>query len=181
MEQKSRRYIWLRVIAMIVPLGAVGLFTVAIIKYFQPETLLALFAGLVPSVIYLILSIRKEKQERANWILRDKTAYLIELVSMFDSFVHSKEKDETRRDKLLKKLNYFRPALIIWGSPSVIKLWNELTNISKNPMDGIRKAEALFREIRKELNCHDDSQLKPGELMAILVKEKDKMYEAFKD
>ncbi len=182
MEQKSRWHVWLGVIVMIVLLGIVTLFIIIVTKNFQLETLLVFFAGSFPSLIYWSAQRRKEKQERENWILRDKKAYLIELVSIFDSFIQDKGSDEAKQRKLLKRFKSFRPALLIWGSPPVIKVWNEQKDISGDSMEGIRQAEKLFRAIRKELD-HDDSQLPPGAIVATLVKpeEKKKVYEACKD
>lgn len=179
MEQKSKVHTWLGAMIILVVLGMMVLVALVVIRYFQPETLLAFFAGLLPSLIYWSAQRRKEKQERENWVLRDNKAYLIELVSMFDSFIQDKGSDEAKQRKFLRRFKSFRPALLIWGSPSVIKLWNELKDVSSDSTEGIRKAEKLLRTIREDLG-HKDSSLKPGEVIATLVKygDKEKVYKA---
>ena len=179
MEKKPKIFTWLGAIMILAIFSTV---VIVIVNYFQPETLLAFFAGSVPTLIYWFALRRKEKQERENWILRDKKAYLIELVSMYDSFIQSKGSDEVKQRQLLKRFKSFRPALLIWGSPSVIKLWNELSDISSDSTEGIRRAEKLFRAIRKELG-HKDSQLPPGEIVATLIisEDKEKVREACQD
>lgn len=178
-EKKTKVVAWLGTIIVLAILSTVA---IIIVNYFQPETLLAFFAGSLPSLIYWSAQKRKERRERENWILRDKYAYLIELVSMYDSFIQSKGSDEAKQRQLLKRFKSFRPALLIWGSPSVIKMWNELPNISSDSTEGIRQAEKLFRTIRKELD-HDDSQLPPGEIVATLIipEEKERVREACQD
>lgn len=182
MEQESKAHTWLGALIILVVLGMIVFVAFIAIKYFQPETLLALIAGLVPSIIYWSVQRRKERKERENWILRDKKAYLLEIVNILNSILISQEGEGIKQRKLKKRVESFRPALLTWGSAPMIKIWNELTNMTNDSTEIIQNGEKLLRAIRKDLG-HNDSSLKPGDVMAILVQseEKEKVYEACKD
>ena len=149
------------------------------------EILLGLFAGLVPSLVILHIQNRKNQVEHHNWLLRNKEAFLTEIVDIFISPLHDeKGSEKAKNDKILKRLNRFLPALFVWGSPSIFRAWSELIQ-STDPdslEDSIKKYERFFRAIRKELG-YDDSSLAPGEVSAILLKleDKQKALDACKD
>ncbi len=141
------------------------------------EILLGLFAGLTPSGVLWYLQNRKDEKEHHNWLLRNKEAYLTEMVDVFISLLHDKKSSaEKKAEKLEKRLLRLQPALFVWGTPVVIHAWNQMQlNIKdSNDLDNvIRNGERFFRSIRKELG-HDDSLLKPGELWAALLRPGDK-------
>ena len=156
---------------------------ILLFNYLRPETFIALLAGLLPTIIFWKLQIRREKNEHHNWVLRNKEAYLIELVDTLSKTLNSKEDEAKKEKKIFTSLRSFTPALIVWGSPAILTAWNELgRNASKDTNTGIRKAEQLLRTIRNELG-HDDSNLRKGEVMSIFIKgdEKDKIIEVCKD
>lgn len=179
-EKKSNKA-WLGITVLIMLLVFLGLGAMLVFRYFQPETLLALIVGLMPSIIFLWTQKNKEKREHANWVLRNREAYLLELVRIFTLFLINKGSDESKQKKLMKQMEAFRPGLLVWGSPSVLELWNDLLEVSKNPADGIKKGERMLRTIRKELG-QDDSSLTPGAIMATLIKaeERQQVYEVCK-
>ena len=71
---------------------------ILLFNYLMPETFIALLAGLLPTIIFWRLQIRREKKEHHNWVLRNKEAYLIELVETLSKTLHSKE-DEAKKEK----------------------------------------------------------------------------------
>ncbi|MDD9868773.1 MAG: hypothetical protein OXU50_02600 [Gammaproteobacteria bacterium] len=151
------------------------------------EILVGIFVGLVPSGILWHLQIRKEKREHRNWLLRNKEAYLTELVDILISSLHDeKGSEEEKVLKIRNKLKHFLPALLVWGTPPMLRAWNDLQNSrakgGESEEDFIKGGERFFRTIRKELG-HDDSALKPGELWATLIRseEKQKVLDACKD
>lgn len=162
-------------------IGAIGWI---VFKYFTRETLIALIAGALPSLIFWRTQIRKERQDHRNWVLRNKEAFLIEFIDSLSQRLNNTDKSATKQEKeLLKTLDYLRPALIAWGSPSIIEAWNNLGRIKEsNSTEGIKQGEKLLRTIRKELG-HDDSNLEKGEVMAFFIKgdEKDSVIKACKD
>lgn len=180
MERKPIKT-WVGLTVFVIALGLLGLGVSFILNYFQPETLLALIVGLMPSIIYMWTQRNSKKREHANWILRNKQAHLLELVSMFNSFLIDKSSDESKQRKFAKKLESFRPGLLIWGPPAVIELWNDLIDKTGDSAESIKKGERMLRIIRKELG-HDDSSLTPGAIMATLIKAEDKqqVYEVCK-
>lgn len=180
MERKSTTF-WVGIAVCVVVFGLFVFVVVFIFKYFQPETLLALIVGLMPSIIYIWTQRSSKKREHANWILRDKRAHLLELVSMFSSLLTDKSSDEIKQRNIAKKLELVRPGFLIWGPPDMIELWNNLFDDRSDPTENIKKGERMLRIIRKELG-HNDSKLPPGAIIATLIKaeEKQKVYEVCK-
>lgn len=161
------------ILALLIILGFLAL----LIRLLSTEVLLAFIAGAMPSVVLLYLQNRKEKKDDYNWLLRNKEACLAEIVDIFISLANDQQSSEEQKNKLLlQRVKRLQPALFVWGSPQVLRAWNELQEI---PSDGetlentIRRGEKFFRAIRKALG-HDDSFLKPGELWATLLKSEEK-------
>ena len=174
----------LQTIMTITSLAFIGAIVWIVFKYFTRETLIALIAGALPSIIFWRTQIRRERQDHRNWVLRNKEAFLIEFVDSLSNRLNNNNKSQAKQEKeLLKTLEYLRPALIAWGSPSMIKAWNNMGNReSSNSTEGIKQGEKLLRIIREDLG-HDDSDLEKGQVMAIFIKpdEKDSVIEACKD
>ena len=159
--------------------GLIGIisFIIFLFWFFTPEVLLAFIAGATPSVILLYLQNRKEEKEHHNWLLRNKEACLAEIADIFVSSIYDERSSEQERNKkVLERLKRLKPALFVWGSPSILRAWNEMQEMSavdESLENGIRRGEKFFRTIRKELG-HDDSSLEPGELWASLLKAEEK-------
>ena len=166
-------------------IGIIG-FLIFLFWFFTPEVLLAFMAGATPSAILLYLQNRKEEKEYSNWLLRNKEACLAEIVDIFISSLHdTKGSEEEKGKRVLQRIKRLQPALFVWGSPSILRAWDEIQERSTagdSLENSIRKGERFFRTIRKELG-HDDSSLKPGEVWATLLKpeEKQKALDACKD
>ena len=163
-------------------LGIVSLLVIIVLIWLlfstvSQEILLGLFVGLTPSIVLYYLHIRKEERDRHDWLLRNKNAYLTEIVDILVSSGYNKEGSEEKKTAtLLKRFEHLRPALLVWGAPSVLHAWNELQQISHDTDSVesiIRKSERFFRVIRKELK-HDDSKLAPGMVWATLLKPEEK-------
>ena len=133
--------------------------------------------ALLSSGVLVYLQKRKEEREHRNWLLRNKEAYLTDIVDLLISSIQDKESSEkVKQAKLLKRLKHLKPALMLWGSPSFIRAWDLMQQMPTgvDSETAIATGEKFFRAIRKELE-HDDSSLKPGEISAtILLKHEDK-------
>ena len=152
------------------------IFLIFLFWFFTSEVLLAFIAGASPTVVLVYLQNRKENKEHRNWLLRNKKACLAEIVDIFMSLLQDKESNEKRKSaKLFQRIQYLQPALLVWGSPSTLRAWNEMQEISSDgdSENAIRRAEKFFRVIRKELG-HSDSSLKPGEVLATILKPEEK-------
>lgn len=164
------------IIGLVGLIGIIG-FIIFLFWFFTPEVLLAFIAGASPSVILLYLQNRKEEKEHRNWLLRNKEAFLAEIADIFVSSLHdTKNSKEEKGKRVLQRIKHLQPALFVWGSPSILRAWNEIQERSTagdSLEDATRKGERFFRTIRKELG-HDDSSLKPGEVWATLLKPEDK-------
>ncbi len=136
-----------------------------------------LMAGLTPSMITIYLQRENQEQEHRNWLLRDKNAFLVDIMDIFTSISNSDRK--MTQKKLLERIKSIQPALLAHASSKVLKAWDDVKNVEKygDVERGIRNGERFFRVIRKDLG-HDDSDLLPGAIMATIIIAEDKQ-EAF--
>ena len=141
------------------------------------EILIGMFAGLMPSGILWHLQIRKEEKEERDWLLRNKEAFLAEIVDTLTSALHDKKNSEEKKGEImLKRLERLQPALLIWGKPYVFYAWNDMqknSHSTESMESKIKNGERLMRAIRKQLK-HDDTSLKPGMVWATLLNTGDK-------
>ena len=166
-----------RIIGLVALLTIIG-FMAFLFWFFSPEVLLAFIAGAAPSIVLLYLQNRKEKKEHHKWLLRNKEACLAEIVDIFIFLTDDQQSSDEQKNKiLLQRIKRLRPALFVWGTPQVLRAWDELQEISSDDdsLENItRRGEKFFRTIRKALG-HDDSSLNPGELWATLLKPEEKL------
>lgn len=132
-------------------------------------------AGLVPSFITLFIQKQTIEHDHQKWLLSDKKAYIIETMHILSSMLAGRRRNKPENmEKLVRKFESLRPALITWGSASMIRAWEELQKVSSDdPNETHRRMERFLRAIRKEAGCHD-SKLKPGEVTCIFLREEDK-------
>ncbi len=124
---------------------------------------------------------KKEKKEHRNWLLRNKKAILIEIVDLLISGLGKTAKISTRElDERLRNIN---SALIAYGSKEILDAFAAF-RMSKGDKDInkiLKSAERLLRIIRAEFGF-DDSQMRPGEVLSVLVpREKGFAFEICKD
>lgn len=165
--------IWQPLLGFVILLVA-GFTVYWIFREVDHNLLLGLIIGLVPSIITWILQKQRIAHEHQRWLLSDKKAYFVEIVHILSSMLAAgRKKKSMSTEDLVEKFESLRPGLITWGSPSIIRSWRELQKPSDDLSEMYRKMERFLRVIRKEAGC-DDSELKPGEVTSIFLKERDK-------
>ncbi len=140
------------------------------------QILLGVIVGLIPSGVLWHLQKKKDEKDHRDWLLRNREAYLLEIVDILISSASMKESSEEKKLKnMLDRLKNFNSAILVWGSPSMLRAWNEMQQVPVGVgiKQATRNGERFLRKIRKELG-HDDSKLKPGEVWATLLIPKDK-------
>ncbi len=129
-----------------------------------------LMAGLTPSMITIYLQRENQKREHQNWILRNKDAFLIEIIDIYTSLLGPNKKQDVE-----KRLRNIQPALLAHGSGGTLKAWEEMASLTKgeSPDAIIRRGERFFRALRKDLG-RDDSKVRAGAVWAIILKPEDR-------
>ena len=163
------------------PILILGLVAVIIWWVFSTNEDLAigLIVGLIPSLITLYQRKKEREEDYKNWLMQNKEACYIELATILMSTFAS----ETKRQRLITKFNRLKPALVVWGSPSILLEYERMQNLHGKVSrdESIKFGERIFRALRKNLG-HDDQNLKSGLLWATLIlpEIKDQVYEACK-
>ncbi|MDA8003190.1 MAG: hypothetical protein MPL62_18045 [Alphaproteobacteria bacterium] len=150
----------------------------------NPEILIALVIGLLPSAIVLHVQNRTEKRERHKWLLEKRATVLAGLISAFGKMFKAGRFSTTLAERQQKTLEIQQVLMdnksdvIAWAPISVIRAWKEmeaftfdggaLNATNKSLMETIESLDKVFRVIRKELD-HDDSSLKKGELVGVFL------------
>ena len=157
------------------------------------QLFIGLTAGLIPTVITLYTQKKIRETERRNWLLRNREAFLIELVDILvGRMLKSKTQPLTIRiftwifdcilyclflktNSLLVRFADIKSPLVTYGSARSIRLWNEISSNKDNSDSSriIRSGEKFLRSIRKDLGIKDH-KLQPGELWATLLLSKDR-------
>jgi len=141
------------------------------------DLLIGLFVGLTPSMMILYQRKKEREEDYQNWLMQNREACAIELVRMLIESVMNDDirSEQGKQDALLKRIRRNLPAMMIWASPNLIKQWGEMAKLKEgeDSKSVIRRGERLLRTIRHDLG-HDDSDLKPGALWAMLIKPEEK-------
>ncbi len=138
------------------------------------QLLLGLIAGLIPSIITILMQRQNQERERQNWLLRNKDAFLIEIIEIFVSQTDPERKMTNK--EMAKRIKNMRPAMIAHGSGDTLEAWAEMTSSSTENMsmeEITKRGERFFRAIRKDLG-RDDSNTLPGAVSATLITEEEK-------
>lgn len=166
---------------VLLPSLIIGLVTAIIWLVFSTNADLAigLVIGLVPTFITLYQRKKEREEDYKNWLMQNKEAYAIEMIDTLISQLS--DSDNQSGEKLLRRINRLLPSLLVWGSPNVMRLWEDLQNSpsDRDTSEIIRRGERFLRTIRKSLR-HDDSSLPPGAIWSLLIKadDKDQVYKA---
>ena len=156
--------IWFLIISSIV--GIIGL--VYFLFTSKQDLFIGLLAGLVPTAVTIWQYRKQTKREHEQWLLRNRDAFMIEIINIFVSMLDRKDKTDSEQEQkeLLERIRALRPALLAHAPASTLRAYTALQDLSgKNTM---REGERFFRAIRKDLG-HDDSKLKPGEVWGTLL------------
>ncbi|MDA8030262.1 MAG: hypothetical protein MPK62_03855 [Alphaproteobacteria bacterium] len=155
----------------------------------NPEILVALVIGLLPSAVVLYVQNRKEEQDRYTqnrkeeqrrhkWLLENRASVLEELVYVYGKAVslarlpdNSPQKKKSFED-IVKRTLENKSKLIVWAPLSVIRALQDAEDASfvrkDSPEYFLGIVDELFRIIRKELD-HNDSGLEKYELLGLYL------------
>ena len=141
-----------------------------------------LLIGLLVAVASLSFAIWKyrddKKKEHQNWLLRNKDAFLIEIINIVIMAAHSKGAIDME-----KHIKLIQPALIAHGSKDLLEAWEDMQKISEEPniSKNMVSCEKFLRALRKDLG-HKDSAIPPGHILKVMIKPDDQkmLLEAFK-
>ena len=147
--------------------------------------LLGLVVGLIPTFITIYQRKKERDEDYRNWLMQNKEACAIEIMNtIFDlAFEKSNLSEHKQKKWIEKRIKQLLPAMVVWGSSDLIKQWEKIASMSHggDGVELIKQGELLIRTVRKDLN-HNDSDLKPGALWAMMIKsdEKQQAYDACK-
>ncbi len=129
------------------------------------QLIIGVIVGLIPAIITIYLQRENQKREHQNWILRNKDAFLIEIIDIYTSLLGSNKKQDVE-----KRLKNIQPAILAHGSGNTLKAWEELMSSTENVSlkEMARRGERFFRAIRKDLG-RDDSKVRAGSIYATIV------------
>jgi len=135
--------------------------------------LIGLFGALSAAIFAHYQTKKREIESRHFVHKREGYMHMIDL--LFDSILSIKN-DKEMDDKIMTdKMMSFKKALIVWGSPEIIDIWNQFEinsqGIASEKM--VEELEKVLRAIRKDLG-HDDSQLGFGNLWGLMLVPEDK-------
>ena len=143
------------------------------------------------TLIFTIVTYRIDKKnerddknrEHKEWILRNKEAFLIEIIDIIIEASNDETDDDEVSDDMVKRVKLLHPAFFAHGKKDFLDAWY---NFQIAPKDDSSKtfieSERLLRAIRKELG-HDDSKIPPGHILMSIIKigEREELLEHFKD
>jgi len=185
------------VLAAIAGIMAIAIATVYILATFWTfwdknlEIMVALIIGLAPSGVLLYSQNKKEKRERHNWLLQKREPVLFELIAMYtwafhglrSSAIKNASMKQQKAKEFSKKVQAIQPRLLVWAPKSVFRILSDMETAfqsgssAQDPIEAtaetIRFLERFFRTVRKELD-HDDSLMKPGEVVGTILLSPDK-------
>lgn len=148
----------------------------------DPGITAAVIAALVAvaGTLYTHIQIRK-REVKAMHFTKKKTAYMLFIDVMFEMMLSVKNKTEFAQKDVERKMMAFRRELLVWGNHEVFQALEEYEQLAIDREDTDRPehkdffsaVEKLLRAMRKDLG-HEDSQLKPFELVSVFIVGKDK-------
>jgi len=151
-----------------------GLFVKSLVAA-APGISATIIAGIIAfSVgVYTHTQIRN-REIKARHFIEKKNAYMCFFNLVFEIISSFKNKRPIIDDRLINEIWGFKKELMVWGDQEVLQAYREYEEKSAAQPEGILLAvDNLLRAIRKDLG-HDDSKLKPGELVSILIVAEDR-------
>ena len=133
------------------------------------------FIGVIAVALYTHYQTKKREISARHF--SDKREGYVKFVDLFFDLTQSaKTNSKMPQKELVEKLLRFKKALIIWGGPEILGLWNSFeanANDKQSPDEMMRVFEDILRAIRRDLG-HDDSALPHGSLVALILVAEDK-------
>ena len=102
------------------------------------------------------------------------TAFIEVMLQQMQAGISGGESKQER--EMQQKVLEYKKILLIWADADVIKMWNNFEKEGlkgNNSIDILLRWDELLRSMRKDLG-KDDSQLKKGELVALILKPEEK-------
>ena len=118
------------------------------------------------TLIFTIVTYRiDKKREDREWILRNREAFLIEIMVMIFSTMRGGSVVD-----IIKQVKLIQPALIAHGSKDMLEAWDNIQNTLEETDSSKRMVEyeRFLRAIRKELG-RDDSEIPPGHILKVII------------
>ena len=111
----------------------------------------------------------KKREIQARHFSEKSKAYEPIFNLIFDSIRMTKEGKEFTEDQMISKSLEIKKSLMIWGGQDVLQAWIKYEKEANNKhKTAIQNIDKVIRKIRKDIG-HDDSLLKSGELLKLLV------------
>ena len=133
------------------------------------------FIGMIAVALYTHYQTKKREISARHF--SDKREGYIKFVDLFFDLTQSAgTNSKVPQRVLVEKFLPFKKALIIWGGPEILELWNSFeakANDEQSPDEMMRVLEDILRAIRSDLG-HDDSALPYGSLVALILVAEDK-------
>lgn len=168
---------WVRAPGALVLLVMVGWFIYALF-HAGPAVQSGILAivGVVTAGIIANISAKKREIE-ARHFNEKREGYTAFVDVIIDTLMAEKRGRKPPSERqLLEKIIQYKKMLWIWGDADVIKMWNKFEIMGINNTDSnapLMLWDELLRVMRKDLG-KDDSQLKKGELVSLILTPEDK-------
>ncbi|MGE4535591.1 MAG: hypothetical protein AB7D37_00785 [Desulfovibrio sp.] len=163
---------------MLISLGLIFLsFIFLLIFYVSVNVKVGVIAFIGAVAVAIYNHNKNMERERVSRLFPEKKdAYERIFDLIFGIVYESKIGKKTDEKGNLKKVIDLKKKLMVWGSAEAIDFFNKLEIVST--MQGeefgvILHYDSLIKILRKDLG-HDDSKLKPGDLVALVLTSEDK-------
>lgn len=149
------------------------------------ESLTAAAPGVAAAVISFIGAViiavwthaaTKRREINSRHFIEKKNAYMHVIDLIFDLHKSTLEGKELSEKEMMDKILEFKKQLVVWGSAEALKIWDEYEQAAatlQGNENTLLNVDKILRCVRKELG-HDDKILRPGDLVALLLKAEDK-------
>lgn len=141
--------------------------------------ILALMGTVLASVLVAMLGRNLETQARIEQDIREKKIPIYQqfLAALFTNMMAEKVGKPKLTDKeLMQQMSEFVQGAIVWGSPEMIQVWNEIRTAGQtgalDPKGTLLLYERLMLTMRKDLG-HNADNFDQGELVRLFVNDFD--------
>ncbi len=147
----------------------------------DPGITAAIIAALIAVAGGIFSHNQTQKREiKARHFTEKKKAYMLFTDLMFKIILSVKNGTQVAQKDLEKGMMAFKRELLIWGDQDVLQTCEKYEQIAANkpePREILLATDELLRAMRKDLG-HDDSQLKPFDLVStcIVATDKEKLF-----
>ena len=122
----------------------------------------------------------KKREIGTRQFLQKTEAYTPLFDLIFDVFTSKISGKDIEEKTIVAEMIKIKKSLVIWGNADVLNAWEqfERTSHCNDPYDTLSAVETVFKAIRKDLG-HNDSTLKKGGLLALIIRDDEAEQEAF--